>query len=52
MNAVEVARNHFDSWNCHDADAIAGAFVEGDNIRSERTYHDRQTVDEQLVSFL
>ena len=29
MNAVEVARNHFDSWNRHDADAIVGAFVEG-----------------------
>ena len=26
--------------------------VEGDKIRSERTYHDRQIVDEQLVSFL
>ena len=26
--------------------------VEGDRIRSERTYHDRQIVDEQLVSFL
>ena len=26
--------------------------VEGDKIRSERVYHDRQIVDEQLVSFL
>jgi predicted ester cyclase len=26
--------------------------VEGDKIRSERTYHNRQIVDEQLVSFL
>ena len=135
MNAIEVARNHFNSWNSHDADAIVGAFVEGatynnpnadqpltgaaigdfaksvftafpdmsleiisigetggglvalqwvlrgintgtlgdgtrgtgrrvtlpgasfiqvegDKIRSERVYHDRQLVDEQLVSFL
>jgi steroid delta-isomerase-like uncharacterized protein len=135
VNAVEVARNHFNSWNRHDADAIVGAFVEGgtynnpnvdqpltgaaigdfaksvfaafpdmsleiitigdaggglvalqwvlrgtntgklgastpatgrrvtlpgasfvqvegDKIRSERTYHDRQIVDEQLASFL
>jgi steroid delta-isomerase-like uncharacterized protein len=135
MNSIEVARNHFNSWNRHDADAIVGAFVEGgtynnpnfdqpltgvaigdfaksvftgfpdvslevssigdiggglvavewvlrgtntgtlgggtpatgrrvtlpgasfvqvegDKIRSERTYHDRQIVDEQLVSFL
>jgi hypothetical protein len=29
VNAVEVARNHFNSWNRHDADAIVGAFVEG-----------------------
>jgi hypothetical protein len=29
MNAIEVARNHFDSWNRHDADAIGGGFVEG-----------------------
>jgi hypothetical protein len=29
MNAIEVARNHFNSWNSHDADAIVGAFVEG-----------------------
>jgi steroid delta-isomerase-like uncharacterized protein len=135
MKAIEVARNHFNSWNRHDADAIVGAFVEGgtyhnpnvdqpltgaaigdfaksvftafpdmslevinigdigggfvalqwvlrgtnsgksgggtpatgrrvtlpgasfiqvegDKIRSERVYHDRQIVDEQLVSFL
>jgi hypothetical protein len=26
--------------------------VEGDKIRSERVYHDRQIVDEQLVSYL
>ena len=135
MNAIEVARNHFESWNRHDADAIGAAFVqggtynnpnadqpltgaaigafaqsvftafpdlslevisigdtggglvalqwvlrgtntgplggstpatgrrvtlpgasfiqvEGDKIRWERTYHDRQMVDEQLVSFL
>lgn len=135
MNAIEVARNHFDSWNRHDADAIGGGFVEGgtynnpnvdqpltgaaigdfaksvftafpdlslevisigdtggglvalqwvlrgtntgklgsgtqatgrrvtlpgasfiqvegDKIRSERVYHDRQIVDEQLVSYL
>ena len=29
MNAIEVVRNHFNSWNRHDADAIVGAFVEG-----------------------
>jgi SnoaL-like domain len=29
VNAIEVARNHFNSWNRHDADAIVGAFVEG-----------------------
>ena len=135
MNAIEVARNYFESWNRHDANAIVAAFVEGgtynnpnadqpltgaaigdfaksvftafpdlslevisigetggglvalqwvlrgtnagplgggtpatgrrvtlpgasfiqvegDKIRSERTYHDRQIVDEQLVYFL
>jgi hypothetical protein len=29
VNAIEVARNHFYSWNRHDADAIGGGFVEG-----------------------
>jgi SnoaL-like domain len=29
MNAVEVVRNNFNSWNRHDADAIAAAFAEG-----------------------
>jgi steroid delta-isomerase-like uncharacterized protein len=135
VSTIEVARNHFNSWNRHDADAVVGAFVEGgtynnpnaeqpltgaaigdfarsvfnafpdmsleiisigdtgeglvalqwvlrgtntgrlrggtpatghrvtlpgasfiqvegDKIRSERVYHDRQIVDDQLVSFL
>jgi hypothetical protein len=25
MNAIEVAQNHFNSWNRHDADAIVAA---------------------------
>jgi steroid delta-isomerase-like uncharacterized protein len=29
MNAVEVVRNNFNSWNRHDADAIVAAFAEG-----------------------
>jgi len=53
MNAIEVAQNHFNSWNRHDADAFvaAGASfvqVEGDKIRSEHVYVDLQTVAELL----
>jgi steroid delta-isomerase-like uncharacterized protein len=29
MNAVEIVRNNFNSWNRHDADAIAAAYAEG-----------------------
>ena len=29
MNAVEVVRNNFNSWNRHDADAIVAAYAEG-----------------------
>jgi len=42
MKAIEVARNHFNSWNRHDADAIVGAFVEGG------TYHN-PNVDQPLT---
>jgi steroid delta-isomerase-like uncharacterized protein len=29
MNAIDVVRRNFDSWNRHDADAVVAAFVEG-----------------------
>jgi steroid delta-isomerase-like uncharacterized protein len=29
MNAIDVVRSNFDSWNRHDADAVVAAFVEG-----------------------
>src|SRR5215469_13943696 len=29
MNLVEIARNNFNSWNGHDAEAIAAAYAEG-----------------------
>jgi hypothetical protein len=29
MNAIEVAKPHFEAWNRHDADAIVAAFAEG-----------------------
>jgi steroid delta-isomerase-like uncharacterized protein len=29
MNAVEVVKNNFNSWNRHDSDAIAAAYAEG-----------------------
>ena len=29
MNLVEIARNNFNSWNRHDADAIVAAYAEG-----------------------
>jgi steroid delta-isomerase-like uncharacterized protein len=29
MNAIDVVRSNFDSWNRHDADAVEAAFVEG-----------------------
>ena len=29
MNAVGIVRNNFNSWNRHDADAIAAAYAEG-----------------------
>lgn len=29
MNILEIARNNFNSWNTHDADAIAAAYAEG-----------------------
>jgi steroid delta-isomerase-like uncharacterized protein len=29
MNAIEIVRNNFNSWNRHDADAIAAAYAEG-----------------------
>jgi hypothetical protein len=28
MNLVEIARNNFNSWNRHDADAIVAAYAE------------------------
>ena len=29
MNAIDVLRSNFDSWNRHDADAVVSAFAEG-----------------------
>ena len=29
VNAIDVVRGNFDSWNRHDVDAIVAAFVEG-----------------------
>jgi hypothetical protein len=29
MSLVEIARNNFNSWNRHDADAIVAAYAEG-----------------------
>jgi steroid delta-isomerase-like uncharacterized protein len=29
MNIVEIARNNFNSWSCHNADAIVAAYAEG-----------------------
>jgi hypothetical protein len=29
MNLVEIARNNFNSWSRHDADAIVAAYAEG-----------------------
>jgi len=29
MNLVEIARNNFNSWNRHDADAIVAAYADG-----------------------
>ena len=39
MNAVEVAQNNFNSWNRHDADAIAAAYAEGGTYRTPRMGH-------------
>jgi hypothetical protein len=29
MNAIEVAQNHFNSWNRHNADAFVAAYAKG-----------------------
>jgi hypothetical protein len=29
MNLLEIAQNNFNSWNRHDAEAIAAAYAEG-----------------------
>jgi hypothetical protein len=36
MNTIDVVRSNFDSWNHHDADAVAAAFVEGDALEARR----------------
>ena len=36
MNATEVARNNFNSWNRHDADAINAAYAKGGTYRTPR----------------
>ena len=40
MNAVEVAQNHLNSWNRHDADAFVATFAKGGNYRTPRADHD------------
>jgi steroid delta-isomerase-like uncharacterized protein len=40
MNAIEVAQNHFNSWNRHDADAFVATIAEGGIYRSPRADHD------------
>ena len=40
MNAIEVAQNHFSSWNRHDADAFVAAHAKGGTYRNPRVDHD------------
>jgi steroid delta-isomerase-like uncharacterized protein len=40
MNAVEVAQNHLNSWNRHDADAFVATFANGGIYRTPRADHD------------
>jgi SnoaL-like domain len=40
MNAIEVAQNHFNSWNRHDADAFVAAYAKGGIYRTPRAGHD------------
>jgi steroid delta-isomerase-like uncharacterized protein len=40
MNAVEVAQDHLNSWNRHDADAFVATFAKGGIYRTPRADHD------------
>jgi hypothetical protein len=40
MNAIEIALNHFNSWNRHDAEAFVATYAEGAIYRSPRAEHD------------
>ena len=40
MNAIEVAQNHFNSWNRHDAGAFVAAYAEGGIHHTPRADHD------------
>jgi hypothetical protein len=40
MNAIEVAQNHFNTWNRHDADAFVAAYAKGGIYRTPRADHD------------